>query len=231
VAEFVERLVSNASFRDRAQPLGVVFTGEVRPLDGMLNDLRRFGTARRREVRVARLTTANRFGAAKWQTHRDGLAEAIRAFVAGVHALADLAQTLRPLINLGLDDVIALAADEDHPLSQALRETGKSAGLSDDEIEWLFEELSVIDYRPIRLVCADGFEDLIALLDGVSGGELGLLVAGFLRFTGDPETDRRIEKLVIRLRSAGVTASILLALVIVASAHFVATSGRSPAPA
>lgn len=88
---------------------------------------------------------------------------------------------------------------------------------------WSFEELALIAYRPVHIVCADGFEDFLALLDGISIGEAGLTLAGFVRFTGGPDTDRRLEKLIIRLRTAGVTASVFLALVIILTAHLVAT--------
>lgn len=226
MTQSVERLAADAAFRERAGAVGASLPGEVPPLEAMLAHMRRFSTARRREVRVNRLKSASRAGAAKWQSFRAGLPEAIAAFNAGVQALSELAQTLRPLINPALDNVMALAADEDHPLHRALHQTGKSFGLADDEIEWALDELAAIDYKPVHLVCTDGFEDIVALLNGVSAGELGLLLAGFIRFTGDIETDARLQKIVARLRSAGVTASVLLVLFIVATAHFVATYGR-----
>lgn len=218
---FVQNLANDAAFRQRAGTVDGIPAGAVQPLDAMLGHLRRFGTARRREVRLAQLKSASRAGAAKWQAYRSSLGDAIAGFQAGLAALTEQAVTLRPLITPALDGVIALAADDEHPLRIAIHETARSFGVSDDEIEWAFGELAGIDFQPVRLVCADGFEDLRALLDSLSCGELGLLQAGFARFTGATEIDQRIERLIGRLRAQDVTASLLLALIIVVTAHFV----------
>jgi hypothetical protein len=102
-----------------------------------------------------------------------------------------------------------------------LLEAAMSLGFSSEEAGWLLDELKAINYRPVRLVCSGGFEDLVTMLSGVSVGEGGLLLAGFLRFTGDPYTDERLQKLIIRLREHGVTANIFLVLTIVLVAHAV----------
>lgn len=102
-------------------------------------------------------------------------------------------------------------------------ERALSLGFTREEASWLFKELAAIQYRPVQLVCADGFEDLAALLAGISVGEGGLLLAGFARFTEDPEVDKRLEKIIIRLREAGVTASVFVVIVILITAHAVAT--------
>jgi len=47
------------------------------------------------------------------------------------------------------------------------------------------------------------------------------LLAGFVRFTGDPKFADRLERLVMRLRENGVTANIFLALAIVLVANVV----------
>lgn len=227
-----DRLAADASFRERAIALGVSVTKDgVQPLDDLLQPLQRFATARRHEVRVARLKQAQRTSAAEWRLPAERMAEAIRGFSAGVKALATAANELRPLITPALDDAIALAADESHPLSRLLHEAAVSLGFSTAEVGWLFGELEAIAYRPVHIVCAGGFEDLLALLAAASAGEIGLTVAGFVRFTGDPALDRRLEGLVVRLRKAGVTASVFLALVIILTAHFAATlqSPRSAA--
>lgn len=223
-------LAADASFHEAAAALGAaVPKGDVRPLDEMLHQMQCFAAARRREVRLARLRNANRPGASQWGLRGDRVVEAISSFGAAVKALSALAGELRPLITPALDDVIALAADEGHLLSRGFHQTAVSLGYTTAEVGWLFEELALIAYRPVHIVCADGFEDFLALLDGISIGEAGLTLAGFVRFTGDPDTDRRLEKLIIRLRTAGVTASVFLALVIILTAHLVATE-HSPQP-
>lgn len=219
----LNQLAADASFRERAGALSAaVPSSGVHPLDDALLHMRKFGTARRHEERVARLVNADRSSATEWRLRDDRLVEAIGAFSAGVKSLRAATLELRPLITPALDDVIALAADEAHPLSQVLHATAISLGFTTAEVGWLFEELKNIDYRPVHVVCTDGFEDLLALLDGTSQGEIGLLIAGFGRFTGDPAIDERLEKLIVRLRRSNVTANIYLALVIIQTAHFVA---------
>lgn len=66
-----------------------------------------------------------------------------------------------------------------------------SLGFSAEEAGWLFKELEAIKYRPVQLLCADGFEDLDALLSGISVGEGGLLLAGFARFTDNRDHGSR----------------------------------------
>jgi hypothetical protein len=144
-------------------------------------------------------------------------------FSAAITQLSEHARALRPLIAPELDEVMALAAEKGHPLRGMIHETALSAGFSAEEADWVLGELEAAEYRPVQLVCGNGFEDLMTLLSGISVGESGLLVAGFPRFTGDPDLDERLEKIVVRLREKGVTASLFLALAIVLSAHAVAT--------
>jgi hypothetical protein len=192
-------------------------------MDSLFEHFQRFAAVRLREARVARLEKAGRVDVEDWRSHRDRIHEAVRSFSAGVRVLGDHAEALRAIISPALDDVIALAADEAHPLRRAIHAAAKSFGFSSEEAGWLFGELGKIGYRPVQLLCANGYEDLAALLAGTSTGERGLLMAGFVRFTEDPATDERLRALVIRLREKGVTASIFLALAVILTAHFVAS--------
>jgi hypothetical protein len=222
--EFTSHLGSNTEFRERAAGLaGMVPVRAVRSFDEVLGHMQRFAAVRRREVRIARLEQANRAGAAEWRSHRDLLPEGITAFRSFVLDLSEMAKALQPLINPSLDRVICLVVERNHPLRTTLQEAGKALGFGTDEVDWMFEQLAAIDYQPVQIVCADGFADLLALLESASSGELGLLLAGFPRFTGDVPIDQRVEKLVIRLSKAKATPSIFMALVIVLTAHFVAT--------
>lgn len=200
----------------------------VRALDWMYDRLERFTSVRRREARLALLERSGRESAEDWRSHHRQLPEALAAFGDTVTLLAEHARELRPLITPALDDVIALAADEEHPLRKTLHEVAISLGFSGEETKWLFGELEALGYRPTGVLCGDGFEDLVTLLDGISVGQNGILAAGFARFTGDPSTDERLEKLVVRLRNRGATASIFLVIVIVVTAHLVATEAAHP---
>ncbi|WP_437801250.1 hypothetical protein [Sorangium sp. So ce693] len=223
------RLDSDPVFCERVVALdATVPRDNLRPLDGMIGHMERFAAVRRCEVHAARFDGASGDEAVSWRSQRDALPQGIAALIAAIGELSALARMLRPIVTPALDDIIALAADRDHPLRDVLYELGRTLGFADLEIDWVFKELASIDWRPVHLVCADGFDDLLALLEAVSVGELGLLVAGFVRRTGDPQIDERVEKLIIRLRSVNVTASIFLPLVIVATAHVVATQHLQP---
>ncbi len=178
------------------------------------------------EVRIARLEKAGREGIAEWRSYRDQVPDGLAGFGEGLKALTHHATSLETLITPALDDVISLAADHTHPLRSALHAAAISIGFSADEAQWMFDEMKQIGFKPVALVCADGFPDFVALLDGISTGESGLLLAGFVRMTGDPDTDQRIEKLVLRLRAAGVTASVFLARIVVVTAHFAVSHHR-----
>jgi len=225
----VSSLADDTSFQERAAALGAqISRDQVRPLEEMLENLRLFTAVRRREVRIARLAQAERESAAEWRANSERLPEAMAGFSSALRQLSEHARSLQPLIAPALDKVIVLTADEEHPLRRMIHETALSAGFSSEEADWLFGELKAADYQPVRLVCANGFEDLMTLLSCISVGESGLLVAGFARFTGDSDLDARLEKLVIRLREKGVTASLFLALAIVLSAHAVAAQKLAP---
>lgn len=220
-------LTADAAFTKQAAALRAsVPAGAVRPLDGLFDEMQRFTSIRRREVRVALLDQAGRSSAA-WQAHRAAVPNAVAGFGAALATLSEQAHALQPLITPALDDVIALVGEKGHPLRAMLNEAGASLGFSSEETDWLLEELQRIEYRPVRLVCADGFKDLETLLSGISVGENGLLVAGFVRFTGDEETDARLEAIVIRLREARVTASMFLIVAIVLIAQAVAEQSAS----
>lgn len=214
---------ADAHFRERAARLSALVPKNVRPLDEMFQHLRDFTSVRRREVRVARLEKAERSGAAQWRSHREMVSKAVGAVSTAVKMLSEHASALRPLITPALDDLIVLAVADRHPLRKTLHEIALSLGFAADEVAWLFHEFKSIDYKLVQFVCVEGFEDLEALLTGISIGEGGLLLAGFVRFTGDEETDQRLERIIIRLRERGVTASLFLALVIIITAHLVAT--------
>lgn len=222
------KLVLDAPFSERAAALGALVPKEaVRPLDEMFEHMQHFTPIRRREMRIARLDKADRDVPAEWRSNRERVPTAVSGFCVAMKILSEHANTLQPLITPALDDVVALAADDGHPLRQMLHEVALSLGFSSEEAGWLFDELKAIHYRPVKLVCKGGFEDLVTLLSGVSMGEGGLLLAGFLRLTGDPDVDERLEKLVIRLRENGVTASIFMALTIILVAHAVAVQHAS----
>jgi hypothetical protein len=217
------QVIADPAFQKHATAMGgAIPAGEVQSLDAAFEQVRRFASVRRREVRISLLREAGRAGASDWQSHRERVPEAVSAIGAAVKILSDRAHACKSLISPQLDDVIALASAADHPLQKMILETGLSLGFTPEELDWLFGELAAIKYRPVQLLCADGFQDLTALLAGISVGEGGLLLAGFVRFTDDPEIDTRLEKIVIRLREQGVTASVFLALVIVITAHAVA---------
>jgi hypothetical protein len=213
--------VTETSFRDQAAALGTRTPHDpLRPFEAMFEPLRSYTAARRRAVQCAHQDQANEAGAG--QPAAEGLAGALPGFADAVRVLAAQAESLRPLITPAFDDVLALAADERHPLRALLSQGSRAFGFSSQEAGWLFDELAAVQFRPVALVCADGFEDLQALLAAISVGESGLLVAGFVRFTGDPATDERLEKLVLRLRDRSVTPSLFLALMIVLAAQTVA---------
>lgn len=215
--------VTDGFFRDQAAALGTRTPHDpLRSFEAMFEPLRSYTAARRRAVQCAHQDQAEEDGAG--EPAAEGLSGALplSGFADAVRVLAAQAETLRPLITPALDDVLALAADERHPLRALLSQGSRAFGFSSQEAGWLFDELEAVQFRPVALVCADGFEDLQALLAAISVGESGLLVAGFVRFTGDPATDERLEKLVLRLRDRGVTPSLFLALMIVLAAQAVA---------
>jgi hypothetical protein len=223
-----DKLAANASFRKLASAMrSAVPTGKLQPIDGIFEHIQRFMSIRRHEVRVMLLTEAGRADEDKWQSYRDRIPDAINSMNTAVKLLSANAQALKPLISSQLDDVLALAAKETHPLHTMLRERFIALGLSQKEADWLHGELQSIKYQIVQYVCADGIDDLLALLAGISVGEAGLSVAGFVRFTGDPKTDERIESVVIRLREQSITANILLVLIIVWIAHTVARQSQS----
>lgn len=219
----LDNLIADPSFRERASAMCAGSApSSARPLGDMFEHVRRFAAVRLREVRISLLIEAGRTEADDWQSHRDRVPDAVSAIGAAVKMLSEDAHALRPLITPALDEVIALASDAGHPLHKMLEDKALELGFTRKEAAWLFNELEAIDYRPVQLICASGFEDLAALLAGISVGEGGLLLAGFVRFTGDPDTDQRLEQLVVRLRKRGVTASVFLVLVIVLTANAVA---------
>lgn len=218
-----EQLSADAAFRKRASAMRAAApAGKLQPIDDIFEHLQRFAAIRRREVRVALLTEAGRTDEDKWHSYRDSIPDAISSMNAAVKRLSTSAEALKSLISPQLDDVLALAAKETHPLYKMLQERAVALGFTQKEAAWLLGELQSIKYQAVQRVCADGFDDFTALLAGISIGEAGLLVAGFVRFTGDPAIDKRIESIVIRLREQGVTASIFIAVVIVWVAHVVA---------
>jgi hypothetical protein len=211
-------------FRGHAAALGMLVPkDQVLPLDAMFENMRRFTDVRRHEARLAILEASDRAIHVEWRSKRKHFPDAVKGFSDALKLLSEHAKVLQPLIVPALDDVIALAADDGHPLHMRLSESALSLGYSRNEADWFFNELGAIEYRPVNLVCANGFEDFVALLSSISLGEAGLLLAGFARFTGDPGNDERLEKLIIRLREKDVTPSIFLALTIVITAHAVAT--------
>jgi hypothetical protein len=213
----------DASFCERASLIASSLPKEpAPPLEEMFAHMQQFTTVRRREVRIARLQNADRDVPDEWRSTRERLPQAVEGFCEAVKILSEHATRLQSVITPELDDVIALAADEGHPLRSMLREAAVSLGFSNEEAGWLLDELKVIKYRPVKLICNDSFDDLMTLLSGVSVGEGGLLLAGFMRFTGDPYVDERLENLIIRVREQGVTANIFLVLTIVLVAHAVA---------
>ena len=223
----LDQVIADPVFKKHAKAMsGSVPKGPVQSLDGVFEQVQRFASVRRREVRVSLLQEAGRAGASDWQSHRERVPDAVGAIGAAVKTLSDHAHGFKSLISPQLDDVIALASAEDHPLHRMILDRAVSLGFTREEAGWMFNELAAIKYRPVQLLCADGFEDLAALLAGISVGEGGLLIAGFTRFTDDPETDKRLEKIIIRLREQGVTASVFLVLVIVIAAHAVASHAQ-----
>ena len=223
----IDQVIADRDFQKLASAFRKrVSLDKVLPLEPAFEHVRRFASVRRREVRVSLLQEAGHADEGDWRLHRERVPEAVSAFSTAVKMLSDEAQALSPLISPQLDDVIALAASQEHPLHKMILDRAVSLGFTQMEANWLFKELEAVKYRPVGLACADGFEDLAALLAGISVGEGGLLLAGFVRFTGDPEIDKRLERIVVRLRDQGVTASVFLVLVIVITAHAVASKGH-----
>ncbi|KVM94755.1 hypothetical protein [Burkholderia stagnalis] len=222
--DLVNSLADDAAFRERAVQLGtLVPNGAAGSLDleKLFERMQRFTAVRRREARVARLERAGGDVGDAWRSNRERIADALSGFCAALDILSAHVVRLQPLLTPALDDVIALAADGAHPLHAMLQQAAFSIGFSGDEVGWLFDELKAIGYRPVELLCADGFEDLTTLLAGVSGGEGGLLLTGFVRHTGDAAVDKRLEKIVTRFREKRVTANIFLILAVVLVAHAV----------
>lgn len=211
--------VTEIAFRSQAAAAGTRTPDDpLRPFEAMFEPVRSFTAARRRAVLRAGLIPVDGDAAQAG----DDASAALGGLAGAVRHLAAQAAALQPLITPALDDVLALAADEGHPLRAVLAHGARAFGFSSQEMGWLFDELAAVGFRPVGLVCAGGFEDLEALLAGISVGESGPVVAGFARFTGDPATDERLGKLVLRLGEKGVTASLFLALVIVLAAQIVA---------
>lgn len=217
-------LAEDASFKKLSSSLaGAAKKCKALPLEPLLSSIRRFAAVRRREVRLARLENAERGDIAQWRSKRSEIAGAVTDFEEAIKLLAEHVGAVRPLITTELDEVVRLARD-DHPLRRNLYDAASSMGFSADEAQWLFQQLEALDYAPVKALCGNGPEDLTALLSGSSAGENGLLMAGFVRFTGDVEVDGRLQSLVLRLSAAGATASVFLALVIVVAANHVAMS-------
>jgi hypothetical protein len=223
----LDQVIADPVFNKHASAMrAAIPKGPVQSLDGVFEHVQRFAAVRRREVRVSLLQEAGRAGASDWQSHRERVPDAVGALGTAMKTLSDHAHGFKSLISPKLDEVIALASAENHPLHQMILDRAVSLGFTREEAGWLFSELEAIKYRPVQLLCADGFDDLAALIASISVGEGGLLLAGFARFTDDPEIDKRLEKIIIRLREQGVTASIFLVLVIVITAHAVASHSQ-----
>jgi hypothetical protein len=222
--ELLERLQADAAFLERTRPLRNVAPKEQpAALDAFVSSMMRFAGVRRREARIARLERADRLEATGWRSNRDQVPEAIAGFGDAVRSLEQRVEALRPMFRSELDEVIGLAADETHALRQFIRSAALTIGFSGDEAEWLFSELKGIQFRPLQLLPGDPADDLLTLLNSLSAGENGLLFAGFPRLTGDTDNDARLEKIIVRLRDKGVTASVFLAIAIVLTAHAAAT--------
>jgi hypothetical protein len=219
----LSQLASDPAFRERAAALTASASRvQASPLDETFEPMRRFTAVRRREASIALLAEAKPARADEWKSNPEALADAAKGFSEALSRLSGQVAALRPLISPELDEVMRLAADSGHPLRALLRESALSLGFSSEEAGWLFAELDAIGFRPVKLVCAGGSDDLEALLSCISAGENGLLQAGFPRFTGDPDVDERLANIVIRLRDQGVTASLFLVLTIVVAAYAVA---------
>ncbi len=219
--EQLERLRTDASFAERARQLRGTAQAQPAALDAFVNPMMRFAAARRREARIARLERAERLEASGWRSHREQVPQAIAGFADAMRALERQVDALRPIVRAELDDVIGLAADETHALRQFIRSTALTIGFSGDETEWFFGEMKGVQFRPMALLPGDPADDLLTLLASLSAGENGLLFAGFPRLTGDADNDAKLEKIVVRLRDKGVTASVFFAIAIVLTAHVV----------
>jgi hypothetical protein len=216
-------VIGNADFGKHAAPLrGKVPQPKSLRLDQIFEHFQRFAAVRRREARLAILQEGGRLKGESSQGLRHRVPDGMTAFGGAMRRLAEHAHELRPLITPALDDVIALAADASHPLRRLLHDSALALGFSSKEAAWLFKELDAVKFRPVHLICAGGFEDLEALLAGISVGGVGPLHAGFVRFTGDSAADARLTEVVVRLRDHGVTANVFLALAILLVAHAVA---------
>lgn len=210
----LSRLADDPAFRKNAQALrGNAKAPDIEPV---LDHFKTFAGVRRREARIALLQGAERIDASDWSGDRQRLPQALAGFAEVVNRLSRETEALRPVIGKDLDSVLTLAAGEKHPLRDVIRETSVSMGFSAEEVEWQLKELEAVQFSIADLLDAD---DLQTILSSVSLGENGLLMAGFVRFTGDEKNDERLERIIIRLREKGVTASIFLVFVVVLTAY------------
>lgn len=126
----LDQVIADPVFQKHATAMReMIPTGQVQPLDAVFEQVQRFASVRRREVRVSLLQEAGRANASDWQSHRERVPDAVSAIGAAVKMLSAHAHAFKSLISPQLDEVIALASAEDHPLHKNDLGEGALTGL------------------------------------------------------------------------------------------------------
>ena len=78
----LDQVIADPAFQKHASAMRAASPkGPVQSLDGVFEQVQRFASVRRREVRVALLQEAGRAGASDWHSHRERVPEAVGAII------------------------------------------------------------------------------------------------------------------------------------------------------
>lgn len=147
----------------------------------------------------------------------------------GLALLQQVINQLGPLWSSHLDDYLAQAASSPD-FQKKLKQRLSDYGLSDLELRWLFNELKTSDFRLVDLLVNGNADNLKVFFTHVGRGEHGLANAGFMKFTGDADSDARVTELIKRCRGKGVTACSLLAVVLATGALMALEDAQKATP-
>jgi hypothetical protein len=205
-------------------------THAVMLADAAHADLADFHRVRRKASRLTLLHGAGRLNATELGRFAEvDVPTARRAFTQMLAHLGETLDHLRPVLVPELEAIVQLHGQDGHPLQAGLEAGAEACGFSEHEVAWLKGECQSVDWRLMTLLMEDDPENLDAILKGASiPADLGVGQFGFLRLTGDPAVDERIQKIVARCRAAGVTASLYHLWPIVLAATMVAASTDAP---
>lgn len=183
-----------------------------------------YGATRRRAARLHRLSIAGRPIEPLNETITSGteLPQALLSFASAAEKIREALTHLQPVLHPDLDNLLALHQNDGHPLREGLQRQAAGWNFAPEELNWCFGEYAATGNQPLQTMMGDEFEDLLAITHGASTGEHGILQCGFMRLTGNAEMDERIERVVLRCREAGMTASLYHLIPVVLTASHVA---------